>query len=339
MVKKITAFTLVEVMMAMIIMAVVGAATMPIISKAKPRIEQTTVRGQYGCWQQGGQLCEAYYDERSLRKVNCGISKCQFRLDQRPAQFYIIATGAGSNSRHGQTVTSYSTTKSNNLDIVIGRKDINKATTIKSDKNENIEEITAKNAVEPTELGGKLLNTIDPDNVVIDFCRLISAGQDCKNTGVKQESCLVKDVKESGVEESIAHVVIEGCDEYNENGDSTNTNYIPLSNCTLSGSANEDTNTTHYNCDGYDVNFEFKNSSKEMQNASINVAEDSYSPFAKYVNMTSMVRRTDMIKCFSESASGREYPNGGYKICNETCNFKNGPGAKGGANGAVLILW
>jgi len=332
MVKKFTAFTLVEVMMAMIIMAMVGAATMPIISKAKPRIEQTTIRGQYGCWQQGGQLCEAYYDERNLRRANCNISECRFRLDQRPAQFYIIATGAGSNSRHGQTLTSYSTTKSNNLDITIGRNGVNKnnATIVKSDRNQEVAEILAKNA----------LDGIDPNNVVVDFCRLNSAGQDCKNTGVKQESCLVKDVKEDGVEESVAHVVIEGCDEYNENGDSTNTNYIPLSSCTLVGNAiNESGNTTNYDCAGYSVNFEFENSSKEMQSASINVTEQNYSPFAKYVNMTSAVRRTDMVNCFAGNAGTTNYPSGGYEFGNATCNFPNGPGAAGGAGGAVLILW
>ena len=76
MVKKSGAFSLAEAMISMLIIAMVGIAALPVLTKSKPPIESVSLRGQYGCWYEpdpsSGKyiLKEWYFDERTPRTPN-----------------------------------------------------------------------------------------------------------------------------------------------------------------------------------------------------------------------------------------------------------------------------
>lgn len=167
MVKK-QGFTIIESVMSMIILVFIGIAALPVLTKTAPRIESTSIRGQYGCWYEGNTLKQWYLDERTPRttepeNVDTNVG-CILRLDQRPANFYILATGAGGNSTPAQTIATYTPSISNQLFINLGTTNGDKTTTISSG---TTSEFAAKGP-ETTYNHG-----IIPDN--IKSCKLIKA--------------------------------------------------------------------------------------------------------------------------------------------------------------------
>lgn len=146
MVKFKNAFTLVETLVSMLIITTIAIASVSVISKAKPRIESITIRGQYACWYWNqeaaddaglgsitgigeGTLVQWYFDERSPRtdkpEINPiredGSVGCELKFTQRPAQFYILAAGAGAANKHAQVTTAYTQTISDTQMIDIGK--------------------------------------------------------------------------------------------------------------------------------------------------------------------------------------------------------------------------
>jgi len=122
MVKK-SAFTLVEILIALIIFMITVGAMVPTLTKVKPQIEAIGIRGQYGCWWENDKLYEQYFDERTPRtpKQDVTATGCKLLLDQRPANFYMIGVGAGSDISDGKLVIKYTPGLSNELEIIAGK--------------------------------------------------------------------------------------------------------------------------------------------------------------------------------------------------------------------------
>ena len=116
-----------------LIITMVGIAALPVLTKSKPPIESISLRGQYGCWYEPDpmtgevKLWEWYFDERTPRTpapidvASQGREGCILRLDQRPANFYILASGAGSNDVPAQVTAVWTPALSNELAIVVGK--------------------------------------------------------------------------------------------------------------------------------------------------------------------------------------------------------------------------
>lgn len=122
----------------MMIVAIITIGAIPTLTKKQPKIDAVALRGQYACfvddgtYHNAGKLMEWYFDERSPRTVNPLIVDeavgCKLKLDQRPANYYIVATGAGSDTLPAQTTTLYTPAISNDLQIQLGRHATNKDT-------------------------------------------------------------------------------------------------------------------------------------------------------------------------------------------------------------------
>ncbi|MBQ4646626.1 MAG: prepilin-type N-terminal cleavage/methylation domain-containing protein [Candidatus Gastranaerophilales bacterium] len=169
MVKKSKGFTLVESIISMIVIAVVATGCLTSITKTKARIESVTIRGQYGCWyDNAGNLHEAYYDERtqrSERTIPAG-DNCRLVLDQRPAHFYILASGAGNSESQGQVATVYTPAISNELQIHLGKSGSDNLTTTVSNGDLSV-------AVANGPKTGEIINNIIPANV--KSCKIVSS--------------------------------------------------------------------------------------------------------------------------------------------------------------------
>ena len=143
MVRNKKAFTLVETIISMMVIMIVMVGSLSSLTKMKPRIEAVTLRGQYGCWAwdsaaasalgisapsgvADGDMVEWYFDERTERTnepilVSAGET-CKLKLDQRPAHFYILATGAGDGINPAQVTSVYTPAISNELSVQLGKR-------------------------------------------------------------------------------------------------------------------------------------------------------------------------------------------------------------------------
>ena len=317
MVKKCKkAFTLIEVIMSMIIIMIVTATLVPALTKVKPKMQSVTLRGQYACWIENGQLKEQYMDERTARRPAQTVSKCKLHLDQRPAMYYIIASGAGNYSVQGQTITKYASGIASDLDITIGTTS-NDGITIVSSSDSGIEEIRAK--------GGEYYpNGIIPSNV--KSCKLLSSRQPCPNiTNKNQESCeIVELINDNNLTSHKDYRIrINGCDAQDEYGYVSRDNLIEFSDLTYSTSslflkedsteaqiksfAKENWNYFYYN--NIVLNLEFNDSSYYSN-------KQNKSKMSEIVDTISIQRKSDLTKLISNLNAGA--PN---------------------KNGAVLILW
>ena len=313
------AFTLVEAVMSMIIIMIVTTTLVPVLTKVNPKVESTTLRGQYACWTENGQLKEQYMDERTARRPAQAVTNCKFHLDQRPAMYYIIASGAGSNNVQGQTVTKYASGIASDLDISLGRIGGDPITLIKS-SDTGLEEVRA--------MGGEYFNSqIIPLNIIPKSCRLLTAGQPCSNiSGQYQESCEIVEVlgdnnATSGYKDY--RIRINGCDAQDEYGYVSRDNLIEFNDLTYSSSqlfvgnnatealinsiANANNNYFYYG--NVKLNFKFNDSSYYSNGQNI-------SKMSEIIDMISVQRKSDLTKLLSDLKPGA--PN---------------------KNGAVLILW
>lgn len=146
MVKK--GFTLTEVIVSMMILAIVAIGALPTLTKSKPQIEAITLRGQYACWFWDNAaataagvtlptsiadraLVEWYFDERTPRTPSPRIidrtnpnDGCRLIFDQRPAHYYILASAAGTSAILGNTKALYTQGISDELNIRLGQTSV-----------------------------------------------------------------------------------------------------------------------------------------------------------------------------------------------------------------------
>ena len=313
-IKYKSAFTLVEAMVSMIIIMIVTATLVPALTKVNPKIETVARRGQYACWFENGQLKEQYMDERTARRPAQVVDSCRLHLDQRPARYYIIATGAGNQGRQAQTVTKYITGIASDLDIKLGTTAVdNEVTTVKN-SDTGMEEVRA--------LGGAAYaNGIMPLNV--KGCHLLSVGEVCPNDISKvQEGCEV--VELLGSSEYKDNVIrINGCDSQDDLGYVDRSNLIEFKDLTYSSSqtyfpdnANESqianaaiSDSNYYYYGSIRLNLDFADSSFFSKSQNI-------SKMSQIVNMISIQRKSSLTELIAGLNAGA--PN---------------------KNGAVLILW
>ena len=313
-IKYKSAFTLVEAMVSMIIIMIVTATLVPALTKVNPKIETVASRGQYACWFENGQLKEQYMDERTARRPAQVVDSCRLHLDQRPARYYIIATGAGNQGRQAQTVTKYITGIASDLDIKLGTTAVdNEVTTVKN-SDTGMEEVRA--------LGGAAYaNGIMPLNV--KGCHLLSVGEVCPNDISKvQEGCEV--VELLGSSEYKDNVIrINGCDSQDDLGYVDRSNLIEFKDLTYSSSqtyfpdnANESqianaaiSDSNYYYYGSIRLNLDFADSSFFSKSQNI-------SKMSQIVNMISIQRKSSLTELIAGLNAGA--PN---------------------KNGAVLILW
>ena len=315
MVKKYkNAFTLVEAVISMLIIMIVTTTLVPALTKVKPRIESVTRRGQYACWVENGQLKEQYMDERTARRPAQVVSECKLHLDQRPAHYYIIATGAGSNGIQGQTVTKYTTGIASDLDITVGTTALNNEVTVVKSADTGADEVRA--------LGGDYFyNGIMPSNV--KSCKLLSVGATCPNAPAQyQESCEVVELVGS-TEYKDYRIRINGCDTQDNEGYVSRSNLIEFKDLIYSS------NQTYFPDNATEAlikNAALSNSYYYYKgNVMLNLEFFDSSYFSKSQNKSKM---TDIVNAIS--------------IQRKSTLTELIAGLNAGApnkNGAVLILW
>lgn len=178
------AFTLAEMIMAMLIIAVASFAMLPILTKPKPQIDTVGVRGQFACYYENGVLKQAEYQERIQKEVkNAGVNGCELEFNQRPKNYLIIAIGAGSGSAPGQIKTKYASyvgkTASDKLIITVPRAYSSDSTFVSNGSSAELVAGSAA-AINPNGLAG----------ANIESCRLLTAGKSCSNySNFTQVSC------------------------------------------------------------------------------------------------------------------------------------------------------
>ena len=259
---KPKAFSLVEMLVSMMIIMVVVAGFIPTLTKSKPKLDITTKRGQYGCWYEGSNIYEQYFDERTQRsgKKNVTSTGCKLKLDESPAHFYIIATGAGCNGVAGQAVTLYTPGLAETLDIKLGKyntSDENCTTTISSNSMSNL--VVANGGFK---FSNNYLNPYNFSNT--NPCKLKSAGNLCKGSSTaRQQSCTVSEI--NGINSNNRFIVrINGCESFDEYGNPNEDNIIKLNQLVYSAGTNKEitsstsTNSRYYHPVGdntYKMNF------------------------------------------------------------------------------------
>ncbi len=261
------AFSLVETMISMLVLMVIGLAMLPVITKTRPKIEAVAVRGQYACWYDGI-LKQQYADERSVKPVETPAS-CTFNLDKRPAQYLIIASGAGNSGSQGQFVTKYVPSISSNISITIGTTSGNGITRVG-------DIVTAGGGYSPS------TNNLVPLN--IKSCKLLSAGANCPSAaGQKQESCDV--VPRNG----IPVIRINGCDIYDANGVNQTSNLISIANLTKTG--------TYYTNSTYNMGL-------ELYDSSYLAKSNSSSKMTQIINTIPEKRKSALTQAISDLKAG-----------------------------------
>lgn len=90
-------FTLVELMVVMLFVTLVIAATAPIITKRIKEVPRKLQHGKYICYRndETGDLVEAYYNSSKFTHSNEGIDKCTFTPPVKATLFRIELIGAG----------------------------------------------------------------------------------------------------------------------------------------------------------------------------------------------------------------------------------------------------
>ena len=115
--RTLKAFSLAEMIMAMVVIMIASVAALPALTQQKPNIPQTTIRGQYACWIYDGKHYEQRCEERACEDVK--QKDCSFTLDSRPAHFFIAAVGKSANYTEQQVILVDNPTISSDLKITI----------------------------------------------------------------------------------------------------------------------------------------------------------------------------------------------------------------------------
>ncbi len=350
------AFSLVELMVSMIIIIIIALVTLPVITKVKPDIEIQTIKGQFACWVDNNHIFQQYFDERSQRGEPLDVTAqghCTLTFNQRPANYYILAIGAGANEE-GQLATYYSpvlnqkltifpgSTPSHSFDTIIKAGDIN-GTTI----------LEAKS--------GATGNFIDPDNLAsnaISSCNLLYANPSsyCPNATrceaidiyngpvirviSETGTCSNTDMTYGNMSQNMTY--LSSTRRYNAIAQTINYNDVTLEQQAMLSSAN---NTIYQDVSNqYQFSFKLNPSYKvipsKMFNLVNNTANYDYTnpdyetQFVKFIDLVNTRRITPLLKR-QESRSA---------ILGKTSLPTLNPGAPYAASdsehgGAVLILW
>ena len=204
---EIKAFSLVEVLVSMIILMIVTTSMLSVLTKAKPRIEETTIQGQYICYYEGNSLYEWQANNRTPNTETAKLvsdGSCKFSLTKRPAFLYALIIGAGSSKSEGQVKTEYITSIENELTIIPGKYSTTKTYSEVKGLNSNFDSLRA--------LGGSNnTNGLLPEN--LKSCHLLSVGEMCPNNADEiiknMTSCEIGMVSTPGGES--LQVVYGGC--------------------------------------------------------------------------------------------------------------------------------
>ena len=227
--RTLKAFSLAEMILAMVIIMIAAVAAMPIMTQQKPNIPQTNLRGQYACWKYGPKYYQQHCEERSC-EIAQEVDSCKFVLDSRPAHFFIAAVGANTTDKDEQVVLVDNPTIADDLKITIDDKQ-----TIVTPGDSTTPII----AVSSSNIGGNGLYISN-----IEKCRLLSAGKTCASG--KQTGCKV--TYDYNVGE--AKIEILGCTQYDASGNPTNGSLYSISSFEEDGDS--------YYVPGTDVKVNFK---------------------------------------------------------------------------------
>lgn len=267
MVKFLKGFSLAEAMISMLIITMVAIAAIPVLTKSRPQIESISLRGQYGCWydRDEGKYKEWYFDERTPRYSATpqdadSVAGCILRLDQRPANFYILAAGAGysdgSISIPAMVSAVWTPAISNELSIRIGRAGTDNVTTTVSNGGVVEDEITGDRtfvsggSAEISAVGYKdyysatgtklSFKGLVPEN--ISNCKLVSGPSEATGCDVKEiiNHKYVTVGSETKIEYYSSYGVrINGCESFDESGNPDNGNIVMIENLTPIGNNNQ----------------------------------------------------------------------------------------------------
>lgn len=301
-------------MIAMIIIAIAACALLPVLTTAKPRIETTALRGQFGCFYEDSNLKQWKFDERTSRTNHPEprTGNCVLRFDQRPAYFYVVAVGAGSSSHvpglqdaQGQVVTKYTPALSDTLTIEVPKANTASSSVVWSSA--SAAEVTAGSGAQVPENG---LNGAN-----IKSCRYY-AGKPCAT------SCKVQ----WNYKTNEYVVQFYGCETLDAAGNpSTEGSIIPLNDFKIHSSTrtiNTAQNTTDNNAaryttdDGVSVNFELIDSMYTKNEYIVGLNNLNKSRFVQVLESISGKRRSKLTELMRKADFG---------------NIDK--------DGAVLILW
>ena len=332
------AFTIAEIIISFMIIMLVAIAMIPALTKTKPRIETITIRGQYGCWWEGNTLYEQYFDERSPREEKKAVAECKLMLDKRPAHFYMIGVGGGSQYSPAKVSMRYTPAVNSELSIKVGKAS--------DDPDESQTVITSGTSPELVASGGfaydstsSLMGENIKPNCTID-------ASSCGATSCEIKEIIKRD-EYGEITQRKYSAVLEGgsCMGFDIYGNQDESNVVDLSKCSLLNnlgvSANFDNmqeadiqkisnaNNIYWKC--FDeagreqsLNFQFIDSNymKPLymldfsQNTAYNSKIDETPRFSRIVGEITQRRRSQLIQFYEESKFG---------AINE--------------NGAVLVLW
>lgn len=246
-INKKRAFSLAEMIMAMLIIMIAAVAALPSITLKAPQIPVTTIRGQYACWRgNDGSLYQWKMDERTpdpsysapepdsngRLQPQVNPSECKLTFDSRPAHFYVVAAGKDSRPNlpaaiqkyndNGEVVTKYTPTLANTLNITIPGEGVSSPVVVTGGTGSDFAEISAAPASE------FLPNGLKHSNIDKDSCMIKSVSTQCSNypddNSRKHSSCEIVSV-DGGPEK---YVKVLGCNKTDDYGNPSDENLIPL---------------------------------------------------------------------------------------------------------------
>jgi len=292
------AFSLVEMIMAMLIIAIVSFAMLPILTRPKPQIETVGVRGQFGCYYKGSTLHQVYYDERTERTDEIASGgQCTFKFDLRPKKYFILMAGAGARvgtvNKPGQIVTDYTDKINSNLTISVPPANSPDHTIMRKD--DGMSHMSAGS-------GASMLNNgLVPEN--INACRLLSAGGNCSDSNYRQVGCDTPSY--STVENK--YVIDVACMYTGSDADMPlyHHDYIPLENFSVNtGSVGFSEYLANLNGKQYKVNFELKDSMYTFNDLIVKKPTTNGSRIERILTNINFQRKSQMIQDFIDGKFG-----------------------------------
>lgn len=288
--RTLKAFSLAEMIMAMVIIMIASVAALPTLTQQKPNIPQVSLRGQYACWKSSDDTI--YYqqrcEERACEEIVQPSNSCTFALDSRPAHFFIAAVGKGGGGYEQQVTLVDNPTISQDLKITIDDKTI----VTPGDSTTPVMAISA---------GEIKSNGLYPAN--IDKCRLLSAGGTCPNDGIgSQEGCkMTQDYIDNEIK-----VEILGCTNNDTQGNPTNKNMFSI------GSFSKN-NDGSYSVSNVRVNFKLRDS-MHTKSENIGKTTNSKTTFQKILESIPSTRKSVLTDGLLNKRNKYEYKNGAVLI-------------------------
>lgn len=302
------AFSLPEMLMAMLIIAIASFAMLPVLTKPKPQIDTVGVRGQFACYyDDNGVLKQEEYQERIQKEIKNAGNACEFEFNQRPKNYLIIALGAASNNAPGQLRTKYvpyiGESSLDKLTINVAKANpisIEDKTTIVRSSNGTAEVVAGS--------GYAVNNKNGLAGGNIKSCRLLTAGKPCGGNyaGLTQVACTP--AYSYSKDDYIIKVTCK------DNSNNLNEDVIDIKD--LTPTPNSISPLTYGN---YKLNVELYDS--------------------MYTSKTYHQGRTGNEKSAIEQILYSIHPQRKSNLINNFINKKYGDNGSNNKNGAVLILW